>query len=633
MTPQRQAIKLWLVALATAVAVLTAGPVLAQQLPRENVIDVPAVSEGLCTHNLFQSHMVLQRDNPIRVWGYAAPGENVTVTFAGQTASAQAGADRRWLVALPEALAANSEGRTMTITAGNETLSYEDILVGDVWVLGGQSNMEHPISRVENGQLEIASANFPQIRILTVPFSEGPQPTTDFPRLMEWSDFFRQHYRKGYWDVCTPETVQELSGIGYIFARRLFMATQIPIGVVDASRGGTNIETWIPDPALRQSGSTHIDAVMAEWDRKIARWDAEADLANRIRQHEQYIASMNERNQEIPADRREAPTDLRPGPGKDYNRPSNCYYGILNTLTGLPVAGVIFHQGYSNCGNGTEGARMYRDAMPLMINAWRQTFQDDDMPFCIISLCTDNVMQTRDTFAQSMLNAGPFIREAQHQTYLQYRAAGDMNIGFASTYDLNRNWYHPALKIPAGERAARWALNTQYGMNRIQWQPPALQEMTVENGRIILRYDRNVMPVATGLPLEGFAISGADRRFYPANVDNLVTGQDGQGRDQYDRNVLVLSNPMVAEPVAYRYAWARSPMGNAQVGGNSDIPLPTQRSDDWPMEAVPLGVFEDGPPAQLDRSQSNTLLQVLQQIDLDRRRAEARLLLEEDPGN
>ena len=189
-----------------------------KDMPRENVVEVPAIGEGLCVHNLFQSDMVLQRDKPIPIWGWANPGEKVSVSFAGQTKEAKADKDRAWKITLP-AMEANAEAQTLTVNGKDKTLTLENILVGDVWVLGGQSNMEEPLQHVENGKLEIVSANYPGIRILTVPSQNGPKVKKGFARLHEWSNWSGRHFRKGDWDVCSPEIVRELSAIGYVFAR------------------------------------------------------------------------------------------------------------------------------------------------------------------------------------------------------------------------------------------------------------------------------------------------------------------------------------------------------------------------------------------------------------------------------
>ncbi|MCA9066939.1 MAG: hypothetical protein KDA96_27920, partial [Planctomycetaceae bacterium] len=242
-----------------------ASPVSAQQLPRENVIDVPAMGHGLCVSNVFQSGMVLQREKPIRIWGWAAPSEQVTVEFAGQQLSTIAEADRRWTVTLT-ALPANDVPQQMSIRGADASLQLDNILIGDVWLLGGQSNMEFELAKVENGNLEIVSANYPQMRILTVPYGQGPELQSGFARLHEWSDWFGRHFRKGEWNACTPEIARELSAIGYVFARRIHMASKVPIGVIDVSRGGTTVETWTPLPVLRAMDSEPTRARLAKFD-------------------------------------------------------------------------------------------------------------------------------------------------------------------------------------------------------------------------------------------------------------------------------------------------------------------------------------------------------------------------------
>ena len=247
------------------------------KMPKENVIDVPAISDGLCVSNVFQSNMVLQRDKPISIWGWAAPGEEVTVTFGNNKQTRKAASDRSWKVTLPPA-AASSTPHTLIIKGATDSLTLDNILIGDVWVLGGQSNMEFPLDRIENGQLEIVSANYPNIRILTVPAMNGPKLKPGFPRLHEWSGWFGRHYRKGDWDECTPEIARELSAIGYVFARRVHMASKVPIGVIDASRGGTTVETWTPTSVLRNIDSPPVKSLLAQWGDKVSAWDAAADL-------------------------------------------------------------------------------------------------------------------------------------------------------------------------------------------------------------------------------------------------------------------------------------------------------------------------------------------------------------------
>ncbi|TWU01640.1 hypothetical protein [Neorhodopirellula pilleata] len=587
------------------------------QMPREDVIDIPAISGGLCISNVFQSNMVLQRDKPITVWGWGEPGEDIVVSFAGKKQTATAADDRRWKVTLP-AMTANSQPQTMTIKGTRKTLTLDNVLIGDIWVLGGQSNMEFPLDRVENGELEIISAHYPGIRILTVPAMNGQDKKPGFARLHEWSDWFGRHYRKGDWDECSPEIVRELSAIGYVFARRIHMASQVPIGVIDASRGGTTVETWTPDSVLRTIDSPQVRTLLQEWDQKVAVWDSKADLEQRVANHRQKIERFEKEGREMPANETE-PTDLRPGPAKDQNRPGNCYASMIGPLEGLSIKGAIFHQGYNNCFNGTEGAIMYRDVFPHMIESWRAAFNDPEMSFGILSLCTEGPAQTLDNYCEMMANPGPFIREAQYQTFLDLYQNGDKNIGFVSTYDLRRRWYHPQLKIPAGERIARWALATQYGFEKsIRWKPPIATGVRVSEDHIELQLDEPASAVDDGGPILGFAVAGEDRRFHPAKAEHLVTGKTDRGQPQTNKKVLVLSSPMVPRPIHFRYAWGRSPLGNLQAERMTDIPFATQRSDDWSLENVPLGVHESEITTKLDRQQQRRLLDALRQQDVER---------------
>ncbi len=613
-------------AFATFCFALLSDGLIAQQLPRENIVDVPSKQEqGLCVSNLFQTNMVLQREKPLKIWGWADPSEEVTVTFAEAQASTKAGPDRRWELTLPP-MPATPDAQQMTIAGKTQTLTLENILIGDVWVLGGQSNMEFPLDRIENGQLEIVSANYPKIRILTVPAMNGPERRDSFERLHEWSDWFGRHYRKGDWDECSPEIARELSAIGFVFARRIHMASMVPIGVIDASRGGTTVEAWTPDEDLRQIVTPQVSNLLREWDEKVAEWDATADLQQRIANFKSRVERFANEGRPIPANEKE-PTDLRPGPAMDQNRPGNCFASMIGPLVGFPVKGVIFHQGYNNCFNGTEGAMLYRQVFPEMIKAWREAFDDPQLPFGILSLCTEGPVQTLDNYCEMMANTGPFIREAQYQTFLELYRGGDKHIGFTSTYDLRRRWYHPQLKIPAGERIARWALATQYGFDgAIRWKPPLVESSEAAGDKLVIHLDEPASAVDDGGPILGFAVAGKDRKFHPAQAVHQVTGQDDRGREKTDKRILELSSPMVPAPVHFRYAWARSPLGNLQAERMTDIPFATQRSDNWSLENVPTGVHAEPVQGKWTRPQQRAILDALREQDIQRIIAEAETL-------
>lgn len=593
----------------------------------ENLIEVPAIGEGLCVHNLFQSNMVIQRDKPIKVWGWAAPGKKVTVTFAGASASATAAEDRSWAVTLP-AQEASSEPRAMAVAAEDTTLELDNILVGDVWLCGGQSNMEFEIAKLVGGRLEIVSANFPKIRLLTVPHQNGPDEKQGFARIHEWSAWSGRHFRRGDWDVCSPETVPLFSGIGYVFARRVHMATQVPIGMIDISRGGTCIETWLARSELNAIDAPEVASKLAEWDQKIADFDPQEDLEERIKRHDDWVVRMKKDGKDIPANRT-APTDPRPGPAMDMNRPGNCYASMMAPIAGLSVKGALWHQGYNNAMQ-PNGHVMYYQLFSKMIASWRATFNDSEMPFGIISLCTAGEPQNLDNYVEMMADEGNYIREVQYRTFLDHKNAGDPNVGFASSFDQRRAWYHPQIKIPVGERIARWALATQYGMSKhIQWEPPTYQEMVIEDGRILLKGASAMLAYYDG-PIQGFSIAGKDGMFQPAHAEHLVTGKDSRGRQKRDNKVIVLSSPLVPEPVHFRYAWGRNPLANLKANNSDDIPFATQRSDNWNLADMYKAYTGKAceVPGQLGRAERGELKKALKAEDQRRRLHQAQAIID-----
>lgn len=590
----------------------------------KDLVYTPAIEEGLCVQSLFQSNMVLQREKPISIWGWADVGEAVTVTFDRKMQSATAAMDRSWKVTFP-ALPASDQPRTMLIKGQRKTITLDNILIGEVWVCAGQSNMEFPMSRTDNGDLELASANFQNIRLLTIPQGVSQTPTESFARLEEWSDWDSSHYRKGFWEVCSPKTVAEFSGIGYTFARRLLMATQVPVGMIDISRGGTCLETWTPIDVLRAMDNTDIKKLLGEWDTKVKDWDPKKDL-------EQRVARFRQRQKEgkVPPDTKE-PAEPGPDPAIDMNFPGNCYGGMFGPIKGLKVRGVIWHQGYNNAfTDSTRCGQTYQQTLPLMIEAWRKGLDNPKLAFGIIAQETDQEPQTLDNFLSGLTDNGCLIREAHYNTFAALRQAGDQNIGFAASDDMRRAWYHPQIKIPVGERIARWALATQYGVN-LRWLPPAVKEMLVDGSKIIVTLDTDVSAYNSG-PIYGFAIAGSDKKFYPAQANYLV-----DEKKNTLRSVIVLTSPFVTAPVAYRYGWHRNPMGNLKIS-SCELPLPISRSDHWSMNDL-YEAYTGRKTAvenEISRTERATLDRALQTAERQRRFKEAEAYVREhqaDKGN
>jgi sialate O-acetylesterase len=602
----------------------------AEKLERgKDRIDTPAIGSGLCVHNLFQSNMVLQRDKPIRVWGWAAPGENVILSFGEKTQSSTAAADRSWTVELP-ALPASSEPRTMVVQGKDTKIELDNILVGDVWLLGGQSNMEFELPKVEGGPLEIVSANFKNIRLFSVPQQNGPDIKQSFARQYQWIAFFSQHYRQGYWDVCTPETVGGMSGIGYVFARRIHMATQIPIGVIDVSRGGTSLVSWTPTDVLKKLDAPEVKDTLAEWDKKVSEFDSQKDFETRVKQFNDWVARMRADGKPIPADRK-APTDLQPGPAMDMNRPGNCYASMLAPIAGLPVKGAIWHQGYNESAQ-PNGHQLYAQVFPEMIKAWRAAFNDSSMPFGIISQETQGEPQTLDNFLPKMVDEGIYVREVHHQTFLNLRKAGDKTIGYASSFDQHRSWYHPQIKIPVGERIACWALATLYG-KPIHWLPPQLEQVHTGAGKLILQLDAWAIPFNDG-PIQGFAIAGKDGRFQPAKAEWFDRNAGKGGSPNWERSKIVLTSPWVPEPHYFRYAWARNPLENLKSSDLMGLPFDMQRNDTWTLADMYQNYTgrKTKKPNVLDASENRDLILALRADDLKRQTDDAKALLKAENG-
>jgi sialate O-acetylesterase len=584
----------------------------AAPLPRgENVIDTPAMSDGLHVSNLFQSHMVIQRDKPITVWGWAEPGEQVIVTFDGKEQAATAGADRAWKTTFP-ALPASDQPRTLVVKGVTKTLAFDDVLLGDVWLCSGQSNMEFELAKTDNGDLEIASAHFTNLRLLTLPQGVSQSPLRNFARLEEWSDWESRHNKKGFWEPCSPESARWFSAIGYTFGRRLHMAAQVPIGLIDISRGGTCVESWTPIEVLRSMDDPDTQKLLAEWDAKVATWDPAKDLEVRVEQ-------FRKRQQEgkVPPDARE-PAEPAPGPALDMNRPGNCFGGQFAPLVGLAFKGVIWHQGYNNAfTDSTLCGETYAKTLARMITAWREVTGNPDMAFGIIAQETEQEPQTLANFLSGITDNGCLIREAHYKTFDAMRKGGDKNIGFAASDDMRRAWYHPQIKIPVGERIARWALATQYGVN-IRWLPPIIKEMRVDGDKLIVILDQDAYAYNSG-PIYGFAIAGSDKKFYPATAEYLTDEKKNQ-----NRSVIVLGSPFVPEPVAYRYGWHRNPMGNLKIS-SSELPLPISRSDAWTLNDLYEAYTgkKTASPTMLNGAERGELNRALQKADKQRRYTEA----------
>lgn len=236
------------------------------------------VSAQIIPNHIFADSMVLQREKPVKIWGWASPEEKVQVAFGNQVKKTTTNGKGEWALYL-DPLKTNNQPQDLIIKGKNKII-YSNILVGDVWVLGGQSNMEFDLDRVNNGDLEVASANFNNIHLMTIPFASGQKSKKDFDRINEYDSWLDRYDKKGYWFVCSPETVKTFSAMGYIFGRRIFMASQIPIGLIDVSVGGTTLEAWLSSGMLQALPENK--KLIAEWDKKVNAYNPTDNLNMKI---------------------------------------------------------------------------------------------------------------------------------------------------------------------------------------------------------------------------------------------------------------------------------------------------------------------------------------------------------------
>lgn len=521
--------------------------------------------------HIFDNNMVLQREKPVKVWGMAAPEEKVTIEFGGQVKSAVTNPEGEWYVYL-DPMHANSQPDKMKVTGKDNSVLFTNILVGDVWLLGGQSNMEFDLARIFYGDVEVLSANFPNIRLMTIPSSANLKPQKDFERINEYDSWYDRYDKKGYWFICSPETVPTFSGLGYIFGRRIYMASQVPIGLIDVSLGGTTVEAWLKPETLAEMPENK--SLLKYWNDKVAAYDPDEDLRQQIKNWEKDSASRTKDGKEPEP----KPVEPSPSPTYDRNYPGSSYTGMISVIAGLTIKGIVFHQGYNNALEDSR-PKQYASNFKALINEWRDTFNDKDLPFGIIEFSAGGEPQTLDNFELRMIDPSPYIREGQ------FKAFKDLpNTGFVCSYDQQVNWYHPQKKVEAGERMARWALSTQYGFS-LEWEPAVCTNIERLNDRIIVTFNKEVKS-SDDRPIEGFSISGDDRHFYPAKAAYVKT-QDENGMLVDDKKRIEVRNSMIDNPLEIRYAWARNPLGNLVNVSMPIIPVPLFRSDNWDYPEAP----------------------------------------------
>jgi len=474
---------------------------------------------------IFGDHMVLERDQKDRVWGWAEPGEEVTVTINGQSHSAKASGDGSWHVLLDPMPAGGPA--TMSIK-GKNTITLEDVLVGEVWICSGQSNMQWPVGATNDADLEIASAKYPRIRLISVPQLGTQEPQKDF---------------RGHWRACGPDTVGGFSAVGYLFGRQLHQILDVPIGLINDSWGGSACEAWIRRDLL---------AADEKYAPLLKRWEQiEKNNENAKAEWDSAVKKAKAEGKQPP------PPWTDPRQQLSGNaRPGNIYNGVLKPTIGYGIKGVIWYQGESNAGR----AYQYRDLFPLMIKSWRDEWGQGDFPFYWVQLA-DFLPEVSEPKESEWAE----LREAQTMTMSRLP-----NTGQAVIIDLGEGKdIHPRNKQDVASRLARWALARNYSKS-FACQSPTFKAMEKSGNKITLTFDhvgRSLVTFDVAEP-RGFAIAGSDRKFVWAKARIIAP------------NKIEVSSDPISDPVAVRYAWANNPVCNLYSAAG--LPLTPFRTDDWP---------------------------------------------------
>lgn len=462
--------------------------------------------------------MVVQRGLPVHIWGAAAPAEKVTASFRGHRREATADELGRWEVSLPPGEA----GGPFELTVNGITL--RDVLVGDVWLASGQSNMEWPIDWAADPAKERAAANFQQIRLARTMHRVSEYPLEDWVGQT--------------WKPCTPESVAHFSAVGYHFARNLQERLRVPIGVIQAAWGGTPAEAWTSMRGLSQDAS--LMPVFAEWAKMTA-----VHGTNLLRYPQQLAAWRNAAARAKAAGKREPDKpELRRGPGGPW-APAGLFNGMIAPLARYPIRGVIWYQGEAN--TASERGPYYERLFAALIRDWRHVWAQGDFPFLFVQLAN---------YKADPESMWPLVREAQRQ------ALGLANTAMVVSIDIgNPEDIHPGNKREVGRRLSLAARAVAYG-EPIVHSGPLFRQATREGASLRVWFNH-----AGGLrakSLRSFEVAGPDLRFVQASA-------------RIDGETVVVSSPKVSQPVQVRYAWADNPA--AELFNSEGLPASPFRSN------------------------------------------------------
>jgi sialate O-acetylesterase len=478
---------------------------------------------------MFSDNAVLQQGAEVPVWGMARDGESVTVEFQGQRASATA-RDGQWKVRLKTLKPGGPF--TMTIQGDNRVV-LTNLLVGEVWLCGGQSNMEWALSRSDGGVEAIAGSANPRLRMCRVPHNVQMTP---------------QREVKVKWEESQPATAKNFSAVPYWFGRKLQKELGVPVGIINSAFGGTPIQSWMPAETLKQG----------PWPQD--RW---SDLAQAKADYGRKAEAARPLKDKYEADKAAALAQKLPAPSQPPGIPSEfkgattLWNGEVAPLLPYRIRGVAWYQGENNAYVGV--ADTYKDLLPAMIRDWRKGFEQPDLPFLIFQIARNRKWQTDPNEKSGIAE----LQEAQMKT-----ALATPHTALIVTTDMGETNVHYTGKEPIGERATMAALVLAYG-RKMECSGPIYQEAQFQKGKAVVRFNHTTggLVVKDG-PLAGFVIAGKDGKFVFA--DAAIEGY-----------TVVVSSPQVPEPAAVRYGWADMPKVNLFNGAG--LPASPFRTDNWPL--------------------------------------------------
>lgn len=485
---------------------------------------------------IISDRMVLQQKQANPIWGWDTPGTRVTVTFAGQSQTATAGADGKWTVKLA-AMPANASPQVLSV-AGTTRRDVQDVLIGEVWMCSGQSNMGWTMNQSRQGDLEAAASRHPNLRLITVPRVGTQELQNDF---------------RGRWESATPETVRNFSAVGFFYGRFIHEILGVPVGLVNNAWGGSAAEAWVRRETLAK------DARFKTLMDNTAKREADLQSEKGKAAFQESIAKWKSAAEKAKAQKKAPP----PQP-QDYlagnSRPGNIFAGMVYSTLGYGMKGVIWYQGESNAGRAYEHAELF----PTLIQEWRKEWGQGDFSFYWVQLA--DYMAEKEAPGES---AWAELRETQTKTLRL------PNTGQAVIIDLGEGRdIHPRNKYDVAARLVRWALVKDYGMN-LPYRSPEYKSFAIAGNKATVTIDCFGSTLKTFDVAEprGFAICGEDKVWHRASARISAPNQVEVWSDK------------VAVPVAVRYAWADNPVCNLYAA--NDLPVTPFRTDDFDMTTKP----------------------------------------------